>query len=72
MPTDRVPAGSSTRRSVAIALMALGGLLLMIMPAILFFFSLSASKSAHLPGTLVILGSAGGMSLILIGAAIRE
>jgi len=70
LPTDRIP-GRSTRRQLSIALIVLGALLLMIMPTILLFFSF-ASKSGHLPGTLVILSSAGGMAFILVGAALRD
>jgi len=49
-----------------------GVLLLLIMPLMLFFFAITSNKDAELPGTLVILSSAGGMALIVIGAALRD
>jgi hypothetical protein len=52
--------------------MLVGVLLLLVMPLTLFYFSLTGAEGAHLPGTLVILTSAGGMALVLIGAALRD
>jgi hypothetical protein len=52
-------------------LIAAGILLLAIMPSALLFFAITSTKDPHIPGTLVILSSAGGMALIVIGAALR-
>ena len=71
MATKRTPRGS-TRRTLSNIIMALGALVMMVMPAILFVASLSADKAVDLPGTLVLISSAGGMALIVIGAMLRE
>ena len=63
--------GRSTRRTLSTVLIALGILLLAIMPTMLLIFAISGTENAHIQGTLVILSSAGGMALIAIGAALR-
>ena len=71
MTTD--PSSSrSTRSTISTVLIVSGVLLLLIMPLMLFFFAITSNKDAELPGTLVILSSAGGMALIVIGAALRD
>jgi hypothetical protein len=56
---------------VSLVCIALGVVLLAIMPMVLLFFAVTNTQNPHIPGTLVILSSAGGMALILIGAAMR-
>ena len=64
--------GRSSRRMASNIAMLVGALLLMVMPAVLFFYSIGGTTQAHLPGTLVILSSVGGMALVVIGAALRD
>jgi hypothetical protein len=71
MAARRTP-GSSTRRTLSTLAIALGILLLLVMPATLFVFAVTHVQNAQLPGTLVILTATGGMALIVIGAVIRE
>lgn len=71
MAANRTPV-NSTRRLLALAAIVLGALLLLVMPATLFFFAVSGTKDAHLPGTLVIVSATGGMALLALGALIRE
>jgi hypothetical protein len=67
----RVPSGSN-RNPLSLAIMALGALLLLIVPMSLFVFALAQSKTFQIPGTLLILTVVSGMALIVIGAALHD
>ena len=71
MSTGRTP-NSSTLRMLSWLIIGAGVLLLLIMPATLLFFAVSGTQNAHIPGTLVLITSAGGMALLVIGIALRE
>ena len=71
MASDRT-SGSSTRGILSLVAIALGILMLLVMPATLLYFAVTNTPDAHIPGTLVILTSTGGMALIIIGAALRD
>ena len=64
--------GNSRWRTVSTVCIVLGIALLAIMPTVLLFFAVTAKQDPHIPGTLVIISSAGGMALIVIGAAMRS
>ena len=60
------------RRTLSLIALVVGVLLLLIMPGILFFYAVSGNKDVELPGTLVILTTTGGMTLIVLAFALRE
>lgn len=70
MTARRMPSGS-TRNTLSLALMIVGGLLLLLVPLLLVFLAMSGAKNVELPGTLVILSVVGGMALEVCGAALR-
>lgn len=71
MAARRAP-GSSTRRTLSLIAVVVGILLLLVMPMILLGYAVSGNKDVELPGTLVILTTTGGMTLIAMGFALRE
>lgn len=71
MSSGRTPR-SAGRRSLSLAVIAAGVLLLLTTPAWFLLYALSGSERADIPGTFVIVTAAGGMALVIIGAAIRD
>lgn len=71
MAARRVPSGSN-RNTLSLIAMALGALLLLIVPVLLFVFALAQSKTFQIPGTLLILSVVSGMALVIIGAALHD
>lgn len=71
MAARRVPSGSN-RNLLSLIVMAVGALLLLLVPVILLALAITQAKDVHIPGTLVILTVAGGMALVVIGAALHE
>lgn len=67
----RSGSGNSTRNMLSLALIVVGALLLLIIPVTLLYFAVASVPNPHLPGTLVILSSVGGMALIGVGALLR-
>lgn len=63
---------NSTIRTAALGLMALGAILLLVMPLTLLYFAVANVPNPHLPGTLVIVTATGGMGLLGIGAVLRS
>ena len=61
----------SNRNTLSLVLIIAGGLLLLLVPLFLVFLAFSGAKNVDLPGTLVILSVAGGMALVVLGAALR-
>ena len=68
---DRSPR-SSTRRMISLAAIALGALLLLMMPLVYFFLALSSEGNVDLPGTFLIVSATAGMALLAVGAALYE
>lgn len=62
----------SRRARLSLAVMALGALLLLLVPMLLVALAFAQVRDVELPGTLVILSATGGMALIVIGAALWE
>ncbi|MEO8286347.1 MAG: hypothetical protein ABI670_07895 [Chloroflexota bacterium] len=71
MASRRVPS-SSNRNTLSIAVMAVGALLLLIVPLLMFVLSLGHTANFHLPGTLLILSVTAGMACVVMGAALHD
>jgi hypothetical protein len=71
LAASRVPSGPN-RNILSLIAMALGALLLLIVPVLLFVFALAQSKTFQIPGTLLILSVVSGMALVIIGAALHD
>jgi len=71
MAAQRTP-GSSMRRTLSLVSIVVGALLLLIMPSILFYYAVTGNNDVELPGTLVILTTTGGMTLVILGFVLRE
>ncbi len=72
MARDQLSGGRSARRVLSIVVIVLGALLLLSLPVVLVVLAFVREQNARLPGTLVIISAAGGMALVVIGAALRE
>ncbi|MBF6613193.1 MAG: hypothetical protein IVW55_08700 [Chloroflexi bacterium] len=72
MVHDHLSGGSSARRTLSLVVIVLGALLLLSLPVVLVVLAFGQEQNVRLPGTLVIISAAGGMALLVIGAALRE
>ena len=64
--------GRSIRRVLSILFIALGALLLLLVPGILVALAFAQATDVDIPGTLVIVSAVLGMMLVVVGAALRE
>ncbi len=62
----------STRRLLSLIFMALGAILLLLVPTMLVVLAFAQTRDVDLSGTVVILSAVGGMALVVIGAALRD
>ena len=60
------------RQNPSLAVLGLGGLLLLSVPVLLILLAISGGDGTSLPGTFVILSATLGMALVVIGAALRD
>lgn len=72
MVHDHLSGGRSARRTLSLVVIVLGALLLLSLPVVLVVLAFGQAQNVRLPGTLVIISAAGGMALLVIGAALRE
>lgn len=70
MTARPAPSGSS-RNTLSLALIVLGGILLVLVPLLLVGLAFAGAKDVHIPGTLIIISVVSGMSLVALGAAVR-
>ena len=52
--------------------MALGAILLLLVPTMLVVLAFTRATDVRLSGTVVILSAVGGMALVVVGAALRD
>ena len=62
----------ASRRNVAKALMLLGALLMLSVPAAFVVLAFTRATGTVIPGTLLILSAVAGMGLVGIGAALYD
>jgi hypothetical protein len=67
----RMPSGS-TNNTLSLALIVVGGILLVLVPLLLVFLAFTGAKDVHIPGTLIIISVVSGMALVVLGAAVRS
>jgi hypothetical protein len=63
---------NSGRNTLSLIVIAAGALLLLLVPLLLLGLALSQTKDFQLPGIMVILSAAGGMILVVVGAALSD
>ncbi|MEO6457600.1 MAG: hypothetical protein ABIO92_04920 [Chloroflexia bacterium] len=63
---------SSSRRKLSLALMLIGALLMLSMPAAFVVLAFARATDTVIPGTLLILSATAGMGLVGLGAALYD
>ena len=71
MTARRMPSGS-TNNTLSLALIVMGGILLVLVPLLLVFLAFTGAKDVNIPGTLIIISVVSGMALVVLGAAVRS
>ncbi len=67
------PASSrSSRRKLSLALMLVGALLMLSMPAAFVVLAFAGATDSVIPGTLLILSATAGMGLVGLGAVLYD
>lgn len=66
------PSSRSSRRKLSLALMLIGALLMLSMPAAFVVLAFANATDTVIPGTLLILSATAGMGLVGLGAALYD